>query len=75
MIESFAAIIDLWPSAEAFGDAIGTTGANARKMKARDSIDSSYWESLVAAALLRGQKGVTLELLARLAAQRKGKAA
>ena len=75
MLDSFAAIIDLWPSAEAFGDAIGTSGANARKMKARDSIDSSYWESLVAAAIQRGLQGVSLDLLARLAARRKGKAA
>lgn len=75
MINSFADIIDLWPSAEAFADAVGTTGANARKMRARNSISSEYWEATVAAAAERELGGVTLEALAKIAATRKGRAA
>jgi cellulase/cellobiase CelA1 len=53
-----------------FADAIGVEESHARTMKARDSIPSTRWIATVSAAKRLGVKGVTLDLLARLDAEK-----
>lgn len=55
-----------------FAEAIGVEESHARAMKARKSIPSTRWIATVNAAKRLGIKGVTLDLLARLDAE-KGK--
>ena len=69
--ESFVAVIEAWENAEVLAGDINTTGGNTRIWKQRDSIPSSYWEAVVAAAGKRGLAGITYELLARLAARKR----
>jgi hypothetical protein len=73
--ETFAAIVNLWPSAEELAADLAEKGVTVRQWRNRDSIDAAYWARVVAAAEKRGFSQVTLALLARLAAERKGKAA
>lgn len=70
-IKRFADVIDLWPSAAAYGADIGIEAGTARQMRNRDSIPSEHWKATVEAAALRGFAGVTLERLAVLAAERR----
>lgn len=67
-MNSFSAVI------EAFGDkfaqAIGVEESHARTMKARKSIPSTRWLRTVEAAQELGIEGVTLDLLARLDAEK-----
>jgi hypothetical protein len=67
-MRTFADIIAAWPSAEEFGRDIGVSGVTARAMRNRNSIAAQYWRRIVRAAEVRGISGVTLELLAALAA-------
>jgi hypothetical protein len=53
-----------------FAEAIGVEESHARTMKARDSIPSTRWMATVTAARRLGVKNVTLDLLARLDAQK-----
>lgn len=71
--DSFAAIIDLWPSAAEFGRDIGVLDVTARSWKWR-GIPAQFWEKTVAAAQARKIRGVTIARLARLAAARGGHA-
>jgi hypothetical protein len=65
-ISTVAALIDLWPSAEAFGGDIGLKWpGHARVMKMRGRIPDDYWPRIVAAAEMRGLP-VSEELLRRL---------
>ena len=50
---------------------IGVSENTAKLMRFRDSIASDYWASVVAHAKVRKIKGVSLELLARLKAEKK----
>lgn len=75
VMETFADVINLWPSTGELAGDIGVTTLVVRQMRNRDSIDSAYWAALVAGAQKRQIEGVTLELLAHLAAKRKGRAA
>lgn len=53
------------------GEAIGVSRGHAANMRARGSIPSEYWESLVADAARREIPGVTLEALAKIASTRR----
>lgn len=69
MITTFSEIIDLWPSAESLGGDIGVGGGTVRKWKSRNSIPGSFWLPIITAAAKRGIEGLTLDLLAALAAK------
>lgn len=66
-MDSFSAIIGLWPTAEVFGADLGIPGVTARAWKNRNSIPSGRWLDVVAAAEHRQFEGVTLEVLAGIA--------
>lgn len=72
--QTFADVINLWPSAVALAEDVGVKEVTARAWRAR-GIPAEYWTGVVAAALVRGFEGVTLELLAELAAAQGGRAA
>jgi hypothetical protein len=60
-----------WPTDSDFARDIGLKHpSHAQTMKVRGSIPAAYWSKIVAAAKARGIKGVTLEVLARIAADR-----
>ncbi len=63
----FQEVIDAWPSPRAFADDMGTKDSHVRTMRARDSIPSGLWTTVVERAAVRGIEGVTLELLAGFA--------
>jgi hypothetical protein len=68
---TFSAIIGLWPSAADFARDVGVSNVvSVRVWKHRDHIPSDKWAVVVKAADQRGFSGVTLELLASLAAKR-----
>lgn len=71
MLRAWGDIINLWPSAVAYAADIGTTPVNARAFRRR-GIPSRHWQATVAAAAARGYAGVSMELLASLAARRHG---
>jgi len=68
-MNSFADIIDLWPSAVELARDIGVSPGNVRAMKRLDSISAKYFVAIVAAAHYRGYEAVSYELMARLAAR------
>lgn len=67
IMNSFADIINLWPTAEAFAQDIEIEGQLARAMKRRNNIDQKYWVDVVSAAENRDIPNVTLEQLAQIA--------
>jgi hypothetical protein len=67
-MNSFSAVIEAFDGR--FAEAIGVEESHARTMKARDSIPSTRWMATVAAAQNLGIEGVTLDLLARLDAEK-----
>jgi len=67
-MNTFREVIDLWPSRAAFADAIGAERVTARSWWQRDRIPSAWWSRVVDAA--PEEDGVTLELLASLAAEK-----
>jgi hypothetical protein len=71
-MDSFSDIIDAFQGT--FGEAIGVPDSHARAMKARDSIPDGYWSRTVVAAAAKRIEGITLELLAKLAAAKLEKA-
>lgn len=72
--QTFTDLIGLWgkktPVAE-FARDIGVTTEHAASMKRRDSVPAAHWNEVIAGAERRGLDGITLELLADLAARRK----
>lgn len=70
---SYRPIIQKWPSPAEFGADLGIKDAHVRTFKMRDSIPADYWERIVEAAIKRGISGVTVAVLARIAAKRKRK--
>jgi hypothetical protein len=62
-------ILGAWPSLNSVAGDLGQRPGTVRMWKARDVIPPEFWEDLVAASIRRGIAGVTLELLARLAAR------
>jgi hypothetical protein len=69
-MDSFSAVIDAFGGPPGFADAIGVPDSHARTMKARDSIPPAHWQRTAAAAIIKKVPGVSLDLLARLAATR-----
>jgi cellulase/cellobiase CelA1 len=67
-MNSFSAVIEAFSGR--FAEAIGVEESHARTMKARDSIPSTRWMATVDAAQKLGVEGVTLDLLARLDAEK-----
>ncbi len=67
-MNSFSAVIDAFGGR--FAEAIGVEESHARTMKARDSIPSTRWIATVDAAQRFGVDGVTLDVLARLDAEK-----
>lgn len=67
-MESFSAVIEAFGGR--FAEAVGIEDSHARTMKARDSIPSSRWMATVEAARRLGVNGITLDLLARLDAEK-----
>lgn len=67
-MNSFSAVIEAFDGR--FAEAIGVEESHARTMKARDSIPSSRWMATVNAARELRIKGITLDLLARLDAEK-----
>jgi hypothetical protein len=73
--DSFAAIIELWPSAaELSRDLTYVKEVTVRAWKVR-GIPAEYWAEIATAALARGIRGVTIKRLARLAAHHAGRPA
>ena len=71
-MDTFAAVIALWASAEELAADLLLEGANSglrvRAWKYRNSIPPEFWLRLVTAAEQRGFAGVTLDRLARISA-------
>jgi hypothetical protein len=72
-MDTFSDIIALWGTATALGRDIGESGVTVRAWRNRDSIPSAKWRNVVRAAQRRGFKGVTVNLLAKLAHERHGR--
>jgi hypothetical protein len=71
-LDSFAAVIELWPTAAELGRDIEVSAVLVRAWKVR-GIPSEYWIDVVNSAQQRGIVGVTLELLAQLSASLGGR--
>ncbi len=61
--ESVADLVDRWGTIKRFAESVGCGYEAARKMRARDSIDSKHWPKVVSAARANGVKGATLSWL------------
>lgn len=70
MVTSLPDLIELWPKPKVanFARDLGITVEHAAAMKRRKSIPAAHWRAVVAGAEARGIEGVTLDLLADLAA-------
>lgn len=71
-IQTFADVIGKWPSAVALADDLGVKEVTARAWRAR-GIPAEYWTGIVASAEKRGIEGITLEVLASIAAAQAGR--
>lgn len=71
MMKDFRALISAWPSLRSFAEDIGVAYVTAQLMKHRNSISPDYWPDVVACAARRGIRGVTIETLARMRAERR----
>lgn len=70
-ITTFKQVIDAWPSVAEFAEDIGANANTAKLMRFRDSISADYWVDVVKGAKARRIKGITLELLASIQAEKK----
>ena len=70
-MKSFSDVIDQWPapSLQSFAEDVGIRYGTAQIMRHRDRINSRYWRRIVKAAQARKIEGVSLELMAALAAR------
>lgn len=66
-IETFADVIDAWPSLQSLADDIGARYGTVQVWKHRSSIPGGKWLDIEAAAQRRGYDHITLRLLATLA--------
>ncbi len=71
MIDSFRAVIALWPSHAAFAADIGRRPGTVRMWSVRDMIPSECWAEVIGASKVRGIAGVTPDLFVDLASRRK----
>jgi hypothetical protein len=65
--QSHRDIIGCWPSIAAFAADIGVPYGTAKKMSQRGSIGSEHWINVTENARKRDIRGITVELLARIA--------
>lgn len=72
-ILTFADLINEWPNAVALAEDLGVKEVTARAWKTRGAIPAEYWTDIVVAAEARKIEGITLELLAGLAAKQAGR--
>lgn len=70
-MDSFATLIDQWPSIAAFASDIGVSDMHARAMRRRNSVPPEYWSAAVDGALQHGIPDVSYERLAKLAAAKR----
>lgn len=75
MVQTFREVIALWPSPEEMADEIGvpyreTYAWTIHKWRSRDFIPATWWSSIMAAPRAK-DAGVTLDLMAALAAKTK----
>lgn len=68
-MNTFAEVIDRWPSLQCFADDIGVRYVTAQLMRHRNSIAAKHWQAAVSGADARHIAGVTLDVLAKLAAE------
>lgn len=66
---SHALLINRWPALSAFADDIGVPYVTAKAMRRRGSIPAAYWLRVVECARARNLDGVSLEILAEMAAK------
>ena len=80
-MQTFADLLDQWPKPTAeqplhpLATDLGVRSSLIAVWKHRDSIPAEHWQGVVASAERLSIEGVTLELLASLAAKKKGRAA
>lgn len=67
MVDSFRSIIDLWPTRIAMASDVGGAAGEVSKWWQRDKIPDRWWARVVSTQVAM-ENGVTLEVLARLAA-------
>ena len=66
---TFASIINLWETPAQLAEDLGEEVGTVRQWRNRDSLPDRVWKKTVEAAQARGLEGVTLEVLAEIAAQ------
>jgi hypothetical protein len=66
-------VINLWPSLGDFAADIGVSYGAAKQMRRRNSIPDEYRSAVVEKAATRGFKGISFELLIRIALPRRTK--
>lgn len=66
---TFANVIDQLGGSARVAELLSVPPGTAAAMKSRDSIHPKYWSRIVEAARARGVKGVSLQVLADLAAR------
>jgi hypothetical protein len=67
-MDTFSDIIDRWPSLQDFADDLDVQYVTAQLMRHRNSIAPRHWKAAVRGAEKRQIDGVTLEVLAEIAA-------
>jgi len=67
-LQSFRAIIELWPTRDAMAADVGAKPASVSKWWQRDSIPADWWSSVTSSSLAR-RSGVTADVLTRIAAR------
>jgi hypothetical protein len=71
-MNTFADVINRWPSAVAFASDLRISGVRARQWRRRNSIPAEKWLDVIAAAEARGLDGITVDRLASIAANSSG---
>lgn len=69
-IETFLDILNLWPTRQAFADAVGCTLWQAKSWAARNNIPGEWFDPVVKACWAKGRPEVSHELMCRLSAQK-----
>lgn len=70
-MRTFAEVVNAFGGPARFAEAIGIPAFHAQTMKTRDSIPATYWSDVVEAAKQARIKGISLELLAEIAAEKR----
>jgi hypothetical protein len=67
-MRSFSDVISAWPGRGALAADCGTTYGVVKQWERRNSVPAEYWLRLIQGAEARGIRGLTLRLLAEIAA-------